>query len=100
MDGHNKEANPTAERIVQIDPTVECIIQMFPEDFLRNIARKTGFIKRLRKIDPVTFFWVLVLGFDVDFLRSIRALERRYETEVSAPNQRVTRRSESILNPQ
>ncbi|KAF5414484.1 MAG: hypothetical protein C5S48_08800 [Candidatus Methanogaster sp.] len=31
MDGHNKEANPTAERIVQIDPTVECIIQMFPE---------------------------------------------------------------------
>ena len=83
MDSHNKETNPTAERIVQTDPTVECIIQMFPEDFLRNLAQKTGFIKRLRKIDPVTFFWVLVLGFGVDFLRSIRALERRYETEAN-----------------
>ena len=56
---------------------------MFPEDFLRDIALKTEFIKRKRKIDPITFFWVLVLGFGVDFLRSIRALERRYETEVN-----------------
>ena len=78
MDGHKKEANPTAEHIVQIDSTVECI-----EEFLRNLARKPGFIKRLRKIDPVTFFWVLVLGFGVDFLRSIRALERRYEVETN-----------------
>nr|QNO44449.1 hypothetical protein OHDJCCFA_00006 [Methanosarcinales archaeon ANME-2c ERB4]QNO45860.1 hypothetical protein CLCIFPGF_00017 [Methanosarcinales archaeon ANME-2c ERB4] len=56
---------------------------MFPEEFLRNLAQKTGFIKRIRKIDPVTFFWVLTLGFGVDFLRSIRAFERRYETEAN-----------------
>ena len=42
MDSHNKEINPIIERIVQIDPTVECIIQMFPEEFLRDLARKTG----------------------------------------------------------
>ena len=56
---------------------------MFPEEFLRNLTRKTGSIKRQRKIDPVMFFWVLILGFGVDFLRSIRALERRYETEAN-----------------
>jgi IS4 transposase len=71
MDNHTK----------QTDPSVEHLRQMFPEEFLRNLAQKTGFIKRIRKIDPVIFFWVLILGFGVDFLRSIRALERRYETE-------------------
>ena len=34
MYGHNKEANPTAEHIVQIEPTVECIIEMLSEEFL------------------------------------------------------------------
>ena len=73
MDNHTK----------QTDPSVEYLVQMFPEEFLRNLAQKTGFIKRIRKIDPVIFFWVLILGFGVDFLRSIRALERRYETEAN-----------------
>ena len=73
MDNHTK----------QTDPSVEYLVQMFPEEFLRNLAQKTGFIKRIRKIDPVIFFWVLTLGFGVDFLRSIRALERRYETEAN-----------------
>ncbi len=56
MDSHDKEVNPIVEHIVQIDPTVECIIEMFSEEFLRDLARKTGFIKRQRKVDPVTFF--------------------------------------------
>ena len=73
MDNHTK----------QTDPSVKYLVQMFPEEFLRNLAKKTGFIKRIRKIDPVIFFWVLTLGFGVDFLRSIRALERRYETEAN-----------------
>ncbi len=71
MDNHNKEA----------DSTVECIVQMFPEEFLRNLARKVGFIQRERKIEAVMMFWVLVLGFGVDSLRSIRALQRKYEDE-------------------
>ena len=73
MDNHTK----------QTDPSVEYLVQMFSEEFLRDLAQKTGFIKRIRKIDPVIFFWVLTLGFGVDFLRSIRALERRYETKAN-----------------
>jgi len=73
MDNHTK----------QTDPSVEYLMQMFPEEFLRNLAQKTELVKRKRKIDPVIFFWVLTLGFGVDFLRSIRALERRYETEAN-----------------
>ena len=69
--------------IKQTDPTVEYLVQRYPKEFLRNTARKTEFIKRQRKIDPVTFFWVLVIVFGVDFLRSVRALERRYEVEAN-----------------
>ena len=47
----------------EVDPTVKSIVEMFPEDFLRNTARETGVVKRERKIDPVILFWVLTLGF-------------------------------------
>ncbi|MEA3323560.1 MAG: hypothetical protein U9Q37_00225, partial [Euryarchaeota archaeon] len=79
MDNHTK----------QTDPGVEYLVQMFPEEFLRNLAKKTGFVKLIRKIDPVIFFWVLILGFGVDFLRSIRALERRYEKEANIEPERL-----------
>ena len=59
--------NPTNKQ--KVDPSVECLTKLFPEDFIRAIALETGFIKRQRKIDPVIFFWVIVLGFGVNFLR-------------------------------
>lgn len=62
-----------------IDPTVETIVEMFPEEFLRNTARKTGVVKRERKIDIVILFWVLTLDFGVRFLGTIRGLKRKYE---------------------
>jgi putative transposase len=65
----------------KVDPIVECLIKLFPEDFIRAIAQETGFIQRQRKIDPVIFFWVIVLGFGVNFLRTIRGLKRKYENE-------------------
>ena len=46
MDNHTK----------QTDPSVEYLVQMFPEGFLRNLAQETEFIKRQHKIDPVIFF--------------------------------------------
>jgi hypothetical protein len=46
MDNHTK----------QTDPSVEYLVQMFSEEFLRDLARKTEFIKRQRKSDPVIFF--------------------------------------------
>ena len=53
---------------------------MFPADWLRTTATAVGFVQRQRKIDPVTFFWVLVLGFGVGVQRSLASLRRAYET--------------------
>lgn len=63
-----------------VDPGVSCLTELFSEDFLRKAAAETGFIRRERKIDPVIMFWVVVLGFGVNFLRTIRGLKRSYET--------------------
>jgi len=63
----------------KVDPTVETLVEMFSEEFLRNTARETGVVKRERKIDPVILFWVLTLGFGVRFLSAIRGLKRKYE---------------------
>nr|AAU82287.1 transposase [uncultured archaeon GZfos13E1] len=62
-----------------VDPTVQTIVEMFPEDFLRNTARETGVVERERKIDVVILFWVTTLGFGVRFLSAIRGLKRKYE---------------------
>ncbi len=56
----------------KVDPSVECLTRLFPEDFIRNAAAETGFIQRERKIDPVILFWVITIGFGVNFLRTIR----------------------------
>jgi IS4 transposase len=53
---------------------------MFSPCWLRDIATKVGFIKRSRKIDPVTFFWVVVLGFGTGVQRSLADLRRAYKT--------------------
>jgi len=53
---------------------------MFSPDWLRDTAAKVGFIKRVRKIDPVTFFWVVVLGFGTGVQRSLADLRRAYKT--------------------
>lgn len=53
---------------------------MFSPEWLRDTASKVGFIKRNRKIDPVTFFWVVVLGFGVGMQRTLASLRRAYET--------------------
>ncbi len=85
------------------DPSVECLTRLFPEDFIRNTASETGFIQRERKIDPVILFWVIVLGFGVNFLRTIRGLKRKYETEsdiqmsISSFNDRFTPTMERFL---
>ncbi len=80
----------------KVDPSVECLTKLFPEDFIRNTAAETGFVQRERKIDPVILFWVIVLGFGVNFLRTIRGLKRKYENEsniqmsISSFNDRFT----------
>lgn len=53
---------------------------MFSPEWLRDTAAKVGFVQRNRKIDPVTFFWVVVLGFGVGMQRTLASLRRAYET--------------------
>ena len=65
------------------DPVVQRMNALFPADFIRKTAKDTGAFVRERKIDPVTMFWVLVLGFGVTLERSLAALRRRYETEAA-----------------
>ncbi len=87
----------------KVDPSVECLTRLFPEDFIRNTAAETGFIQRERKIDAVILFWVIVLGFGVNFLRTIRGLKRKYESEsnikisISSFNDRFTPQMENFF---
>ena len=37
------------------DPTVEAIVEMFPEDFLRDTARESGFVIREPKLIRLFF---------------------------------------------
>ena len=68
-----------SDRGNSVDPTVQTIVEMFPEDFLRNTAKETGVVERERKIDVVILFWVATLGFGVRCLSTIRGLKRKYE---------------------
>jgi IS4 transposase len=51
--------------------------------WLRELALKTCFIKRERKIKPEVIFWVLTLGFCVHNQRTIAGLKRLYEIEAN-----------------
>lgn len=46
---------------------------------LEETARESGFIVRVRKIEPVAFFWTLVLGFGAGTQKSLASLRRCYE---------------------
>lgn len=54
--------------------------KMFSPEWLRDTAAKVGYVQRNRKIEPVTFFWVVVLGFGVGVQRTLASLRRAYET--------------------
>jgi IS4 transposase len=52
---------------------------LFPDQFLKDLASETGFVKRQRKISPVSFFWALVLGFGLERVRTISSLRKAFE---------------------
>lgn len=54
------------------------LLNLFPDTFIRQLAKSTGAVKRMRNVDPVHLFWTLVLGFGVERERSLAALRRRY----------------------
>lgn len=57
------------------------LLELFPEDWLRQKAVELGVVERHRKLDPVILFWALVLGFGVGTQRQLASLRRAYETQ-------------------
>ncbi len=56
------------------------LTDLFPSEWIRQTAGTVGFVRLRRTIDPVTFLWVLVLGFGTGVSRSLASLRRAYET--------------------
>jgi putative transposase len=71
----------------QSTPLRSALSRMFPAALLRRLARETGTVQRLRQVDPVQLFWVVVLGV-ARGERSFAELRRSYEkvtgSEISA----------------
>lgn len=61
------------------EPALVALDEMFPPEEIGEVARETGFVGRERAIRPVAFFWVLVLGYTTQVLRSLAGLRRRYD---------------------
>lgn len=62
------------------DATIERDLNaVFSPEWLRKTAVETKFVERERKIDPVVFFWVLVMGFGVKLQGHLAGLKRSYE---------------------
>lgn len=55
------------------------LLKLFPASQIRALARETGAVVRMRKVDPFDLFWTIVLGFGVDGARSFNTLRRRYQ---------------------
>ncbi len=57
----------------------ESLKSLFSDQRLNALARATEFVKRRRKLNPVAFFWTLVLGFGVGSSRNVSGLRRGYQ---------------------
>ena len=59
----------------------KALTDLFPRKWVVTTASETNFIQRQRKVDPVVFFWSLVLSFGVELQRTLADLRRAYETQ-------------------
>jgi putative transposase len=60
-------------------PLRTALSRMFPKALLQRLARETGAVRRLRKVDPVALFWVVVLSLGSAGERTLADLRRSYE---------------------
>lgn len=54
------------------------LTRVFPEQWLRELARTAGLVERRRKLDAAALFWALTLGFAVGEDRSLEAFRQSY----------------------
>jgi len=57
----------------------ETLRKLFPTAKIAALARTSGAVRRLRKVDPTALFWTVVLGFGVGRARTLAGLRRAYE---------------------
>lgn len=60
-------------------PLRSALSRLFPAAVLRRLARETGMVLRLRQVDPVNLFWVVVLAQGSGGERSFADMRRSYE---------------------
>lgn len=60
-------------------PLRAVLSRMFPAALLRRLAVSSGLVRRRRRVDPVAFFWTLILTLDGSRPRSFADLRRSYE---------------------
>lgn len=60
-------------------PVQRALRKLFPSTWIVTEARATGAFRRVRRVNPVAFFWALVLGFGAGRTRSLAGLRRAYE---------------------
>lgn len=55
------------------------LVKLFPAARLRGLAKRAGAVVRERKVNPVTLFWSVILGFGSGRERNLAGLRRAYE---------------------
>ena len=63
----------------------EALTRLLPSEQIERFARETGFVRRERKINPIAFLWVLVLGFGVELHRHLQELKEGYVQRTDLP---------------
>jgi IS4 transposase len=63
----------------------EALTRLLPSEKIEQFARVTGFVRRERKIHPIAFLWVLVLGFGVELHRHLQELKEGYVQRTGLP---------------
>ena len=71
--------SPTLVRSIPLPPG-EALTRLLPSEKIELFARETGFVRRERNVHPITFLWVLVLGFELH-----RHLKEGYAQRTNLP---------------
>ena len=70
-----------------LPPTLlqDTLLELYPSEALIRLAEESGFVRRYRKLDPVAFFWAVVLEAGVYLQRSLDQLRNVYNQKSAKP---------------
>ena len=70
-----------------LPPTLlqDTLLELYPSEVLTRLAEESGFVRRYRKLDPVAFFWAVVLEAGVYLQRSLDQLRNVYNQKSAKP---------------